>query len=218
MGEDARPVTVVGIASRMSMRGLDREQSSVFVPFERSHHEAPFAVIVRTAGAPDTVLRAVADVASEVDENVPLLSLKTMEQRMAVQAWPFRTVSLIFTICGLLAVTLAVIGLASVMIYAVSRRVREFGVRVAIGATSRDLVEDVLRQGATLLVPGLIAGLLIAVGAARLARAALVGVDVLNPSTYVLVACAECAIVLVACIGPALRAARVDPLAALRAE
>jgi len=87
-----------------------------------------------------------------------------------------------------------------------------------VGATPRDLVSDVLGSSARLLLPGLIAGTLLAAGTARLVQVALIGVNVLNPLTYLAVALLECVIVVVACIGPALRASHVDPLIALRSE
>jgi ABC-type antimicrobial peptide transport system permease subunit len=89
---------------------------------------------------------------------------------------------------------------------------------MSVGATPRDLMSEVLRGSAALLIPGLAIGTLLAATAARLVQAAFVGVDVLNPRTYLAVALLECAMVLVASIGPALRASRVDPLVALRSE
>jgi ABC-type antimicrobial peptide transport system permease subunit len=149
---------------------------------------------------------------------VALTAVKTMEQQMAVQLWPFRTLSWMFSICGVLAVVLATVGLAGVVIHAVNRRMREFGVRVSIGAAPRHLVTEVLKSSAGLLVPGLLTGLALAAIAARLAQVVFVGVNVLNPLVYLGVALAQCAVVTLACIGPALRASRVDPLVALRTE
>jgi len=156
--------------------------------------------------------------AQALDENVSMLSVKTMEQRMAVQLWPFRTAGWLFSICGILACLLATVGLASVVIHAVNRRLREFGVRMAMGATRGDLVSEVLGSSAGLLLPGLLIGDLLAAAVARLIQAAFVGVDVLNPLTYLAVALLEFVVVGVACLGPALRASRVDPMVALRAE
>ena len=95
---------------------------------------------------------------------------------------------------------------------------REFGVRISVGATPRHLVVDVLKGSARLLVPGLVAGLVVAAVAVRLTQSVFVGVNVLNPLVYLAVALAQGAIVVVACIGPALRASRVDPLVALRTD
>jgi ABC-type antimicrobial peptide transport system permease subunit len=173
---------------------------------------------VRTAAAPSLLVRPVLDLANAVDPNVPMQSVKTMEERMAMPLWPFRTLSRMFSLCGGLAVLLAVVGLAGVVAHAVSRRTREFGVRVSIGATPRDLLVDVLKSSALLMLPGLVVGLALAAGAARLTQVVFLGVNVLNPLVYLGVAIAHGVIVLVACIGPALRASRLDPLVALRTD
>jgi ABC-type antimicrobial peptide transport system permease subunit len=163
-------------------------------------------------------VRPITDAAHSIDPNVAMVSVKTMEQRMAMQLWPFRTLTRLFTICGLSALLLATVGLAGVVIHAVSRRWREFGVRLSIGATPRDLMEEVLRGSLAMLVPGLIAGTLLAAAAARLIQFVFIGISVLNPTTYLVVAAVETAIVVLACLGPALKASRVDPLIALRSE
>lgn len=147
-----------------------------------------------------------------------MISVKTMDQRMDVQLWPFRTLSWTFSICGALAIVLATVGLCGVVIHAVSRRMREFGVRISVGATPQHLIVDVLKGSARLLAPGLVAGLGVAAVAVRLTQSVFVGVNVLNPLVYLAVALAQGAIVVVACIGPALRASRVDPLVALRTD
>jgi ABC-type antimicrobial peptide transport system permease subunit len=168
--------------------------------------------------APEPVVRPFVEATQALDINVPMLAVKTMQQRMAVQLWPFRTVGWLFSVCGVLALILATVGLAGVIIHAVNRRLKEFGVRGSLGGTRRDLVFDVLGSSATLLFPGLIVGALLAAGVTRLLQAAFYGVNVLNPLTYLAVGLFQCVIVVVACITPALRAARVDPLAALRSE
>jgi putative ABC transport system permease protein len=141
-----------------------------------------------------------------------------MERRIDVQLWPFRTVSWLFSICGALALLLGTVGLAAVVIHAVNRRIREFGIRVSVGATPRDLAAEVLRSSARLLLPGLFTGLILAAIGARLASALFVSVNVLNPSTYLAVAALEAIIVLAASLAPAVRAARLDPLTALRSD
>jgi putative ABC transport system permease protein len=218
IGERGARVTVVGIAAKTHARGLDREQPTLYIPIGRGQYEGEISIIARTAMPPETLVRPFIDAAQTLDPNISLQSVKTMEQRIAVQLWPFRTITWFFSICGALALVLATVGLAGVVIHAVNRRLREFGVRISVGATPRHLVEEVLRGSGRLLLPGLIAGTLLAAGAARLVQAVFYGVNVLNPVTYVAVALVEAAIVVLASIGPALRAAHVDPLAALRSE
>lgn len=218
IGAEGTVVTVIGITARTHTRGLDRETPVLFMPIGTEQFEGGLTLVTRTASSPASLVRSFIEAAHAIDPNVSMLAVKTMEQRMAVQMWPFRTLSWMFSICGALAVILATVGLAGVVIHAVSRRMREFGVRVSIGATPRDLVTDVLKSSVKLLVPGLIAGLLLAAAATRLTHAVFIGVNVLNPAIYLGVALGQCVIVLLACIGPALRAARVDPLVALRTD
>ncbi|MDP2317808.1 MAG: ADOP family duplicated permease [Acidobacteriota bacterium] len=211
-------VTVVGVTARHQTRDLDQERPTLYFPVGSDDYAGALTVVARTAAAPAPVVRAVTTAAHEVDPNISLLSARTMAQRMAVQLWPFRTVSWLFSICGALALILGTVGLASVIVHAVNQRRREFGVRVSVGATPRDLIADVLTSAGRLLVPGLVVGVLLAAGLAQLAQAVLVGVNVLNPLSYLVVIVVQCAIVTLACLAPALRAARVDPLVALRAE
>lgn len=218
IGTAGQAVTVIGVTAKTRTRSLDRETPVLFVPIGPEHFGRSVTVVARTVGPPVALVRPIGDAANAVDPNVAVMAVKTMEQRMAVQLWPFRTLTWLFGICGGLALVLATVGLAGVVIHAVSRRVREFGVRLSIGATPRDLVAEVLRSSARLLIPGLITGLVLAAAAARLTQVIFVGVDVLNPATYLVVATVQTLIVAIACIGPAMKASRVDPLTALRSE
>jgi predicted permease len=216
IGERGATVTIIGITAKTHTRGLDREAPTLYVPLDRERLERMLSVVARTTGAPETVVRPLAETAQDLDPNVSMVAVKTMRERMAVQLWPFRTVCWLFSICGVLALVLATVGLAGVVIHGVNRRLKEFGVRVSMGATPRNLVVDVLKSSVAMLLPGLIVGTVLAAGVARLARVAFIGVDVLNPMTYLAVALLECVVVIAACIGPARRASRVDPLIALR--
>jgi predicted permease len=218
IGDRGDLAIVIGITARSLTRGLTRELPTLYVPLARNQFSGAVAVAARTATSPESLIRPITESAEAVDQSVSMLSVKTMEQRLAVQMWPFRTISWLFSICGFFALLLATVGLAGVVIHAVNRRLREFSVRVSIGATPAHLVSEVLRSSARLLLPGLIAGTIFAAIGARLVQSMFVGVNVLNPLTYLAVALLECAIVIAACLSPALRAAHVDPLVALRAE
>ena len=216
IGREQHIVTVVGVTGHARTRGLDREEPTMWVPLEPRHYSGSVSVVVRTSVPPATLTGSIREAAQSVDPNVALASVKTMEQRMAVQLWPSRTVSWLFLICGSLALVLATVGLAGVVIHGVNRRLKEFGVRVSMGATPGDLIADVLTGSARLLLPGLMLGVLLAAGAARLLQFAFIGVNVLDPATYLGVMALESLIVIAATIGPAVRAARVDPVYALR--
>ncbi|MGE0863877.1 MAG: ABC transporter permease [Vicinamibacterales bacterium] len=215
---DGRLVTVVGVTATHLTRSLDRERPVIYVPIGREQFEGALTIVARTVETPVPLVRPVAEAFRTVDPQVSVFAVKTMERRLAVPLWPVRTVSWLFSICGILALVLGTVGLASVIIHAVNQRRREFGVRVSVGATPRDLIVDVLHNASRLLVPGLVVGLLLAAGLAQLAQSALMGVNVLNPLSYLAVALVQCVIVALACLAPALRASRVDPLVALRAE
>jgi predicted permease len=218
IGVTGSPVTVVGVTVNTRTRGLDRERPAFFAPLAPEHYDDAVTIIARTSGDPLHTVRPMAEAAAAVDRDVPVVALKTMDQQMAVQMWPFRTLSWMFGICGALALVLATVGLAGVVIHSVSRRVREFGVRMSVGATPRDLMREVLGESLRMLVPGLVVGIALAAAGARLVQVFFVGVNVLNPAGYVAVAAMQTAIVAIACVYPALRASRVDPLIALRSE
>ncbi|HEX5473940.1 MAG TPA: ABC transporter permease [Vicinamibacterales bacterium] len=218
LGSEAAPATVVGVTAPSHVRGIGREPPTMYVPLSAEALAGPLTLVARAATKPEALVRPLVRSAEEVDPNIAMTSVKTMRDRMAVQIWPFRTLRGLFSICGMLALVLATAGLASVTTYAVMRRLREFGVRASLGATPADLAFEVLAWSARLLVPGIAAGILVAALVAHLGQAALVGVDALDPLAYVVVAALECAVVFAACLGPALRAARADPLVALRSE
>jgi hypothetical protein len=217
LGPSGDVFTVVGITGPHRTRGLDWERPTLYFPIGPAQYEGRLTLVTRAAD-PAPLIRPIIDAAQALDARITLQGVKTMSDRMGVQLWPFRTLSRVFTICGILALILATVGLAGAVIHAVSRRQREFGVRVSIGATPRDLIGDVLRSGLRLLVPGLAAGILLAAAIARLSQVIFLGVNVLNPAVYLAVAALQAAIVAIACLGPAIRASRVDPLIALRSE
>src|SRR4029453_19188549 len=208
IGDRGNAVRVVAITARTRTRGLDREQPTIYLPLAREQFEGSLTIVARTAMSPGLLVKPLLDTPQAVDPGVEMASNKTMQQRVDVQLWPFRTLSWLFSICGVLALVLSTVGLAGVVIHAVNRRLGEFGVRVSVGATPRALASEVLRGSLSLLVPGLVTGTLLAAGLARLVQSIFVGVNVLNPLTYLSVALLECSIVIAASVGPALRASR----------
>ena len=132
--------------------------------------------------------------------------------------WPARTAAGFFLVCGALALALATIGLFGVTYYAVSQRTREFGVRVALGATRSRVLTLVLREGLLLTIPGVLLGIAGALIAMRLAARALVGISAADPATYAATACLQTLIALAACVLPAYKATKADPMVALRQE
>jgi predicted permease len=218
LGDRGTPATVVAVTAKTLTGALDREQPTLYVPLAPEHFEGELSIIVRSAVPPESLIKPIGEAADLLDPRVALLSVKTINQRAAVQLWPFKTASALFSICGALALILATVGLGAAVIHSVNRRLKEFAVRVSLGASPRDLLVDVGAGAARFLVPGLVIGIVLAAGVGRLVQFALVGVDALNPSTYVVVAAVESLVVVIACAWPAVRAMRVDPLVTLRAE
>ena len=125
---------------------------------------------------------------------------------------------LLLTLFAVLALGLAAVGIYGVMAYLVTQGTRELGIRVALGATPRDLLLLVIKQGMSVAIAGMVLGLLGAFVLTRFMRALLFGVQASDPVTFAAIAAALTVVVLVACYVPARRAARIDPIVSLRAE
>jgi predicted permease len=149
VGAEGSPLTVIGITGKTRTRGLDREMPALFLPLDRERFEGSLTIIARATGPASSVVRPIVDATHVLDPDVALQSAKTMEERMAAQLWPFRTLSWTFSICAALAVILATVGLVGVIAHAMSRRMREFAGRVSIGATRIDLVAEVINRRLT---------------------------------------------------------------------
>ncbi|MCC7126330.1 MAG: ABC transporter permease [Acidobacteria bacterium] len=216
LGVDGRPRTIVGVVAPIKMRGLDRDVPTVFLPLDAGTFAGDVALLLR-ASRPAGLTQPLLDAAYAIDSNVAL-RVQTLASRLERQLWPVATLRAVFGGCALLALALATSGLASVILHAMSRRRREFALRIAVGASARDIATEVFRSGLDLLWPGLVAGLALAAATARVTRAAFVGVDVLSPTAYLLVAALLLAVALAACAIPALRSSRTAPLLALRQD
>jgi ABC-type antimicrobial peptide transport system permease subunit len=144
--------------------------------------------------------------------------IHTLDDYLAVQRYPFHAFSMVSAAVGAIALALTVLGIYGVLAYTVAQRTREIGIRVALGAAVADVVGAVLGQSMRLAAVGLAAGAVLALGASRLFASVLVIVNTFDPLGYL----GGAAVVLLACVlagyAPSRRAARVDPLVALRAE
>jgi putative ABC transport system permease protein len=220
LSAEGRAHIVIGVAGDVKHRSLTEATASpiLYVPLAPSDFARALTVVARTDRSPGSLVRAIDDAVRQVDATVPPQSIKTMGERLELPLWPSRTATGFFAVCGVIALVLATIGLFAVVSHTVSRRTREFGVRLAIGATRGTLMRDVLAGAARLVIPGTIAGLLVAIVMAQAAARVVPGIDVRSPLTYLIIAVAQLAIALCACVVPARHAARVDPVISLRAE
>ena len=218
VGTEGRTVEVIGVVSDVTYRS-NREGATAYIyrPLASGEWAPGVSVVARATGDPRLLLAALNEQARAADPAMPV-TIATMQERMKVPLWPMRTAAGFFVVCGVLALVLATIGLFGVLYFAVAQRTREFGIRVALGATSRRVMQVVLREGLTLAVAGVVLGSAGALVAARLVSRMLVGVSPSDPVSFSVAAAIEIGVALVACALPAYRATRADPILALRAE
>ncbi len=176
------------------------------------------SIVLRTAGDPASLIPVARKEIWRVDPDQPVTDIKTMDEWVSADVAPRRFVMLLTGVFAIAAVVLAAVGIYGVVSYAVAQRTQEIGVRMALGAQRRDVMCLVLRQGAGWLALGIMTGIAGAAALTRLLEAHLYGVKPRDPATFVLVALALVGIALLAHAGPACRAARVDPVVALRHE
>ena len=171
-----------------------------------------------TAVDPRTIIPAVRSAVSQLDNNLPLLSINTQSEQIERSLFQERLIARLSSFFGGLSLLLACIGLYGLLSYEVSRRTREIGVRMALGARPPDILCFVVGQGVGLSAAGAIIGILRALAATRYLASLLYGVRADDPLTFVAVAVLLGLVALAACYIPARRASRVDPMVALRYE
>lgn len=207
--------TVVGVAGDVRRESLDQ---SPVAEYYRPHSQIAWSfeyVVARTALDPAELGRQIRDLVREVDATVPVDEIRTLRTavRDAAAEWRFRM--LLLSAFGATTCVLAMLGVYALMGLAVTRRQREMGVRMALGATRSGLQLQVLRRGLGLVVAGTIVGLSLSLLANNVLRTMLFGIETTDPTTYAAVTGMTAAVALLACWVPARRASRVDPVRSL---
>lgn len=211
-------MTVVGVAADVRNRRLtEAPQPILYRPLEQSPGYA-LAVLIRARGNPPGLGEAIARDVRAVDSDVPVYAVRTMNDWIGAAVAERRFLMRLLLAFGAAAVGIALVGIYGVMAYAVSRRTREIGIRMAIGANQKDVSRMVVRQGMTLTAAGLAVGLAGAVGLSRLITSQLFGVQPTDPATLASVLTLMVAVAVAAGYLPARRAARVDPMVVLRTD
>jgi putative ABC transport system permease protein len=212
---------VIGVAkdSRNNIfNRIDREaEPTLYRPFAQNY-SALASVIVRTDGDPRGLISAVRHEVAALDENLPPQDLQPLSETVSLASWSARTGAAVLGVFGLLGLLLAAIGIYGVMSYSVSRRTREIGLRMALGAEARDVIKLIVKQGMGLTLIGAVIGLMVAVALTRLLASLLYGVTATDPATFAAVVLFVIAVAVLACYLPARRATKVDPMTALRRE
>jgi putative ABC transport system permease protein len=207
---------VVGVIHDVKTNGLNAPvPDEVYYPM-RQLGKPGMNVVARTAGDPESLRAAIRAAVTAVDKDQPISFFATLETNVATSLGAQRIVSSLTTIFAALAFVMSVVGLYSVLAYAVSQRTAEIGIRMALGAQSAQVIRMIMRSGLQLVAIGLALGLAAAAGAGRVIQTLLFDVRPLEPMVYAVVAMVFSLVAALACLLPSLRASRIDPLVALR--
>lgn len=210
--------TVVGVVATGKYNRLG-EDPQLFMYFPQPQRWATgLSVVIRTRSDPNGLIPTLRQEVAALDANMPLSNVRTLEQHLGVSLLPARITGAALGVFGLLGLLLASVGMYGVMAYAVSQRTREIGIRMAIGATTGDVIRLIMRQGLTLVLIGTAIGLAAAVAASRALNGILYGGSTLDPLTFATVPVVLIAVSALATFAPAWRAATVDPAITLRAD
>ena len=209
---------IVGIARDSKYRTLSEDPlPTLYMPLLRNY--TPFVTLhVRTAGDPKTLLAAVRREVESLDPNLSAFNIKTLDEQKSSSLYTENMAATLLSGFGILALMLSAVGIFGVMAYVVDRRTREIGIRMALGAQRQEVLKEVLNEGMVLALAGLVLGLGGAMAATRLLSSFLYGVTPTDPVTLVLIPVILISVAFLANYIPARRAARIDPMVALRYE
>ncbi len=210
--------TVIGVAKDEKHYGLDQEmRPGLYVPMRTVTRDS-MVLVLRSAVDPGTLTAPAREVLRQMDADLPMYGVRTMQERLDKSLWARRAYSWLFGAFAAVALLLAAAGIYGVISYAVSQRTQEIGIRMALGAQPGQVLGEVLRSGMTLVVIGLAAGLAGALAASTLLETILFGVSPHDLRIYGAVVLGVVCVGLLANLLPARRAASIDPIRALRTE
>jgi len=217
-GSGAELTTVIGVVGDIRHQGLDRQiDSAVYLSYRQTPRPG-VALVLRTTGDPLSLATSLRRAVHEVDPALPVYQVMTMDERLSNSVAARRFNLLLLGGFAVLALVLAGVGVYGVISYVVTARTHEVGIRMALGAQRVDVLRLFIKQGMVRVLIGVGLGLFGAFALTRVMTSMLFGVSANDPTTFAVVASLLCLIAVMACYFPARRAARVDPLVALRHE
>jgi predicted permease len=216
-GSNAPWATIVGVVPNVfGGDNADPMPPALFRPFAQARSSFAY-VSIRTSGPPLGVTETVRDIVASMNPDLPLYWVSTLDSAIAQQMWFVRVFGTMFMVFGCVSLFLASVGLYAVMSFSVSHRTREMGIRMALGARAGDVLGMIVRQGFVQLGLGMVAGLAFATGISQLLTMILYDVQPRDPVIFGGVVALLVVVGLIACLIPARRATRINPLTALRA-
>jgi predicted permease len=220
--DDTHWIQIVGVAEDARIQDLDEEPSPyIYLPFAQESQGAPLDPVhlfVRTSGDEAALLGPLRDVLRAIDTDAPIYDVSTFAWRVRELAMPQRMGGMLFAAFSALALLLATIGIYGVASYVAALRTREIGIRIALGADRAGIRSLILRQGAPPIVAGMACGLMLSLFGSRLAASFFRGITPHDPATYIAVMVLLGIVALASTWLPARRAARQNPLSALRSD
>lgn len=211
------PFTVVGVVGDVRSTQLSQESPAFYYSITTRTNPL-MDVVVRADAFPESLLPTIRKQINALDPDLPIANVNTMEQWLTTSAAQPRLTSILLSLFAGVALLIAAIGIYAVLTYSVSQRTREIGIRMAMGATPRRVLELIVSEGMRVVLLGLVIGLAGGLALGRTVESLVYGVGVRDPKIYLVVAAILAAVALAACFIPARRAAVVDPLVALREE
>jgi putative ABC transport system permease protein len=211
-------LTIVGVSKDEKHYGFDQPmRPGIFLPY-RVDPQRRMTIVVRGLTDPQALLPAIRSLIQKTDPDLPIFQVRTMSERVKSSLWLRRSYSWLFGFFAAVALTMALAGVYGVISYAVSQRTNEIGIRMALGAQRTDVLRLVLRHGLMLAGVGTAIGLAGALALSHSMRTLLFGVSAVEPVTLFTVPLLLLVVTLIACLFPARKATRVDPMVALRYE
>jgi len=222
-GQERDPLMIVGVVGNVRDFGLDQLPApAAYVPYLQdplsTTYQRSMTIVARTNADPGAIAGSVRTALTSVDKDLPVYAIKPMTEYLHDSLARRRFNMILLTVFGGVALVLAAVGIYGVISYGVTQRTHELGIRMALGAQRRDVLKLVIRQAMIVALGGVGIGLLASLALTRLIKSLLFNVGVTDPLTFVAIAALMSMIALIACLIPARRATKVDPLVALRYE